>query len=242
MSFRSKSRRGGSPSSLEGVYWNTVKASFTSRTVVSYTLVPPTPTLSLSLSLSHTHTHTHSHAHTHTRARTLLLLVSTRRMLLASKSTRHDGKKQRLPGSLPSVGACIRRQCGEAFKTLFTTCWCFSCRCSSLSTNERGSDCSVYVMRKTSSVQFRMVCTLAEKPMCAPPRFSEVSPTLPLKQFQNASESAMALSRPFKAGRSSSVYRNKGHNSRVGTQQQSPKSVSWLTWVTRETSSFFFFL
>ena len=84
-------------------------------------LYPPPPP-SLSLSLTHTHTHTQSHTHTHTRARTLLLLVSTRRMLLASKSTRHDGKKQRLPGSLPSVGACIRRQCGEAFKTLFTTC------------------------------------------------------------------------------------------------------------------------
>ena len=191
-------------SSLEGVFWNdTLRVSFTSRIVVSYSLsLPPPPHTHTQ---THTQTHARTHSHAHTSARTLLLLVLTRQMLLASKSTRHDGKKHRLTGSLPSVGTCIRRQCGKAFKTLFITCWCFSCRCSNLSTNESGSDCSVYVMRRTSSVQFRMVCMLSEKSMCAPPRFSEVSQTLPLKQFQNSSESAMALSRPFRAGRSSSA-------------------------------------
>ena len=31
---------------------------------------------------------------------------------------------------------------------------------------------------------FRMVFILLEKPICTPPHLSEVSPTLPLKQFQ----------------------------------------------------------
>ena len=35
-----------------------------------------------------------------------------------------------------------------------------------------------------SSFQFKMVSMHSEKPICAPPRLSEVSPTLPLKQFQ----------------------------------------------------------
>ena len=39
-----------------------------------------------------------------------------------------------------------------------------------------------------SSVQFKMVSMRSEKPMCAPPRLSEVSPTLPLKQFQCSSD------------------------------------------------------
>ena len=34
-----------------------------------------------------------------------------------------------------------------------------------------------------SSVQFNMVVMRSEKPICAPPRLSAVSPTLPLKQF-----------------------------------------------------------
>ena len=38
--------------------------------------------------------------------------------------------------------------------------------------------------KKFSSVQFKMVCMRLEKPICAPPRLSEVSPTLSLKRFQ----------------------------------------------------------
>ena len=34
------------------------------------------------------------------------------------------------------------------------------------------------------SLQFKMVCVRSEKPICAPLRPTEVSPTLPLKQFQ----------------------------------------------------------
>ena len=33
-----------------------------------------------------------------------------------------------------------------------------------------------------------MVSMRSEKPICAPPRLSEVSPTLPLKRFQHKSE------------------------------------------------------
>ena len=34
-----------------------------------------------------------------------------------------------------------------------------------------------------SSDQFKMVSTRSEKPICAPPRLSDVSPTLPLKRL-----------------------------------------------------------
>ena len=54
-----------------------------------------------------------------------------------------------------------------------------------------------------SSIQQKMVSMRSKKPICAPPRLSEVSPTSPLKQFQ-CSFDCMALSRPFK-GRSSSA-------------------------------------
>ena len=41
-----------------------------------------------------------------------------------------------------------------------------------------------------SSTQFKMISMRSEKPiiLCAPPVFSEVSPTLPLKRFQCSSE------------------------------------------------------
>ena len=39
-------------------------------------------------------------------------------------------------------------------------------------------------VRYRSSVQFKMVSTWSEKPTCATPRLSEVSPTLHLKRFQ----------------------------------------------------------
>ena len=39
-----------------------------------------------------------------------------------------------------------------------------------------------------SSVQFKMVSMRSEMPICAPPRLSEVSPTLPLKRFQCLSD------------------------------------------------------
>ena len=39
-----------------------------------------------------------------------------------------------------------------------------------------------------SSVQFSMVSMLSEKPVCAPPRLSEVSPMLPLKRFRCSSD------------------------------------------------------
>ena len=38
------------------------------------------------------------------------------------------------------------------------------------------------------SVQFEMVSMQSEKSICAPPRLSEVSPTLPLKQLQCLSD------------------------------------------------------
>ena len=37
--------------------------------------------------------------------------------------------------------------------------------------------------QKDCSVQFKMVSMCSEKPICAPPRLSEVSSTLPLKRF-----------------------------------------------------------
>ena len=49
-----------------------------------------------------------------------------------------------------------------------------------------------------SSVQFRMVSVRSEKPICTPPRLSEVPPTLPLKRLQCFVSLTMALSRPFK--------------------------------------------
>ena len=39
-----------------------------------------------------------------------------------------------------------------------------------------------------SPVQFKMVSMCSEKPICAPPHLSEVSPTLPLKWFQCLSD------------------------------------------------------
>ena len=39
-----------------------------------------------------------------------------------------------------------------------------------------------------SSVQFKMVYMRSEKPICAPPSLSEVSPKLPLKRFQCSSD------------------------------------------------------
>ena len=42
--------------------------------------------------------------------------------------------------------------------------------------------------RQFSSVQFKMACMRSEKPTCAPPRLSQVSPTLPLKRFQCLSD------------------------------------------------------
>ena len=38
-----------------------------------------------------------------------------------------------------------------------------------------------------SSVQFKMVYVRSEKPICAPPRLKDVSPTSPLKLFQCSS-------------------------------------------------------
>ena len=38
------------------------------------------------------------------------------------------------------------------------------------------------------SFQFKMVSMRSEKPICAPPRLSAVSPTSPLKQFQCSSD------------------------------------------------------
>ena len=38
------------------------------------------------------------------------------------------------------------------------------------------------------SVRFKVVSMRSEKPICAPPRLSEVSPTLPLKWFQCSSD------------------------------------------------------
>ena len=38
----------------------------------------------------------------------------------------------------------------------------------------------------TNPVQFKMVSMRSEKPICAPPPLSEVSPMLPLKQFQSS--------------------------------------------------------
>ena len=54
-----------------------------------------------------------------------------------------------------------------------------------------------------SSVQFKWVFMRSKKPLlCAPPRLSDVSPTLPLKQFRCSSQwLTMALSRPFKDAR-----------------------------------------
>ena len=43
---------------------------------------------------------------------------------------------------------------------------------------------SFHLLSVMSSVQFKMVSVCLEKPICAPPRLSEISPMLPLKQFQ----------------------------------------------------------
>ena len=42
--------------------------------------------------------------------------------------------------------------------------------------------------RHVRTVQFNVVSVRLEKPICAPPRLSEVSPTLPLKRFQCSSD------------------------------------------------------
>ena len=44
------------------------------------------------------------------------------------------------------------------------------------------------ILYASNSVQFKMVSMRSEKPICAPPRLSEVSPTLPLKQFHCSSD------------------------------------------------------
>ena len=44
------------------------------------------------------------------------------------------------------------------------------------------------ILYESNSIQFKMVSMRSEKPICAPPRLSEVSPTLPLKRFQCSSE------------------------------------------------------
>ena len=46
----------------------------------------------------------------------------------------------------------------------------------------------VNMSRLFSSVQFKVVSMRSEKPICAPPRLSEVSPTLPFKRFQCSSD------------------------------------------------------
>ena len=48
------------------------------------------------------------------------------------------------------------------------------------------------------SDQLKMIFIRSEKPICAPPSLSEVSPTSPLKRFQLFVWLAVALSRPFK--------------------------------------------
>ena len=53
-----------------------------------------------------------------------------------------------------------------------------------------------------SSVQFEMISVRSGKPICAPPRLSEASPTLPLKRFQCCCFwLTMALCRHFKEDR-----------------------------------------
>ena len=52
-----------------------------------------------------------------------------------------------------------------------------------------------------TSVQFKMVFMRSEKPICVPPRISEVSPTLPLKRFQCSDDSPLSSFQ----GRSSSA-------------------------------------
>ena len=48
--------------------------------------------------------------------------------------------------------------------------------------------CTVRVSSvELSLVQFKMVFVRSEKPICAPPRLSEVFPTLPLKLFRCSS-------------------------------------------------------
>ena len=42
--------------------------------------------------------------------------------------------------------------------------------------------------KNSSSVHFKMAYMRSEKPICAPPRLSEVSPTLPFKRFQCSSD------------------------------------------------------
>ena len=44
------------------------------------------------------------------------------------------------------------------------------------------------ILLQFSSVQFKMVSMRTEKPICAPPRLSEGSPTLPFKRFQCSSD------------------------------------------------------
>ena len=56
------------------------------------------------------------------------------------------------------------------------------------------------LIRAVSSVQFKMVSVCLEKPICAPPHFLEISPTLSLKQFQCSSDwlwPSLILSRKF---------------------------------------------
>ena len=50
------------------------------------------------------------------------------------------------------------------------------------------SCCKTVVVVQFSSVQIKMVSMCSEKPVCAPTRLSEVSPTLSLKRFQCSSD------------------------------------------------------
>ena len=66
---------------------------------------------------------------------------------------------------------------------------CLNAPVSSLASNwlhsarRKRSDVRAF-LRSTCSVQFKMVSMRSEKPICARPRLSEVSPKLPLKRFQ----------------------------------------------------------
>ena len=48
--------------------------------------------------------------------------------------------------------------------------------------------CNTWPLVQFSSIQFKMVSVLSEKPICAPPRLSEFSPASPLNRFQCSSD------------------------------------------------------
>ena len=67
------------------------------------------------------------------------------------------------------------------------------------STSLSSSRSMLALTEEFSSVQFKMVSKCSGKPICAPPHVSEVSPMLPLIQFQCWSDwHHMALARTFK--------------------------------------------